>query len=455
MNIINPTTPALKPPTPSLLDEILCPFQMNRHRVQSVYKAIHNNKAITPYEGSSASKLPAFSNILFTPYEVFLGVGSIIQGNRENDFESLLDNTIRLLGAVFSFSGAFVAILAYQKLLELLPAGGFTYLPGIQAFGLSLCSIELALELINLQRTVKLRHTLHFDILKELRKGIAAPSSEEKQAYLKKICSMIQSRSVLMEFFEEYDKLNSRDLDHILRHLHQVIVIYGLSKIQSLYLHIPPHEIQKVVKNINKNSQNMDQEKKEKIRLKLDDILKGKKKNLSRRIGSWIVEELDIEIEGIYNNLLCSDVLVKENALIKAEEIMTNIDIQTKKKIITHVIGIIALTLTISAFILTLITPLSSMILILLILGGIFGMTRTLCYYGFFQTKGWTFSPSNLLPDFLQKAICDWNSYSKKKKELDKITYNNPTYMIGYQALPILKLPKTTIRPIHPDRVSV
>lgn len=443
----------------SSLDKILQPFQVTADRVHSVYSnSTHKVESITPYEGYTTSNLPGISNVLFSPYEFYVGMKHLIQGKQKNDHEGLLDNTIRLLGMPFSIVGSIGAILTYDTFITKLPPALIPalikYLPGSLIFELILCSIEMGVELVNLKRTSHLRDKMHLGILKEIRKGINAPTPEEQFQHLKKVFKMIKAAPKLMKFFEGYDELNADELSDVFQHMHKMTFMAGINKLQRKYLHISPKKIQGVVEKVNKSFQGTAQEKMDKIKSELNDTLKGQKTKLARRIGSWLVKEIDMKIDRIYSGLHSLDPVVKEAAMVEAEGIIKDIDAQTKKKMIIHIIGIIALAITMVAIVAFLVGCPYVAVAILFGVGMAFGIARYVAYKGYFEQRGWNFSALNLLPEFLQKETLDWKGYRKKEKELAKITYGNPTYMIGYRAPPIPKFSMTTFRPIDPARVS-
>ncbi len=128
-----------------------------------------------------------------------------------------------------------------------------------------------------------------------------------------------------------------------------------------------------------------------------------KKTDLARRVHPWLAEEIERDLKPLLEGLHHADSAVRKAAQKKTEELLDNLDIQAKKKLLIHIVGLTALILSAIGLIAGLAACPFLAVAVLLGIGSLLAMGRWFLVKGLFSTRGWTFSAVNCLPECLVK----------------------------------------------------
>ncbi len=134
-----------------------------------------------------------------------------------------------------------------------------------------------------------------------------------------------------------------------------------------------------------------------------------KKHNLARRVQPWCATQMEKQIPSLLKTLKSKHSKKQERAIEKSLKLFETMRIQTKKKLLLHVVGIIAaLFLILTSTVLTLCVTGYAAPIVLIVLGILLTTTRFALHTGFVEHAGWHFSLEECfkasLPDFAQKT---------------------------------------------------
>jgi hypothetical protein len=130
-------------------------------------------------------------------------------------------------------------------------------------------------------------------------------------------------------------------------------------------------------------------------------MLSVKKADLDRRVRPWMREKIEKELNPILENLKSPNASVRHDALIKADLLMKNIDIQSKKILLIHVISLVAIILCAIGLIATIAGCPYLIPLILLGAAGIIGYGNYIYSQGTLDEEGWRFSKKKAIPSWI------------------------------------------------------
>jgi len=126
---------------------------------------------------------------------------------------------------------------------------------------------------------------------------------------------------------------------------------------------------------------------------------------LGELVGPWLVQEISAEIHeqsDKINNGTDSD---KAEAIEWLQKTYALIDIQSKKALITHTIGLVAILTDMLAGAISLIPAAWPLFLLVSALSLTLISARYVFYNGYFNSRGWVFRPENLIPVFVRENV--------------------------------------------------
>ncbi len=128
---------------------------------------------------------------------------------------------------------------------------------------------------------------------------------------------------------------------------------------------------------------------------------------MSELMGPALARELKDEIHTQYTNLTSPDEDLQNKALVWLQDEYDLINIQSKKALIVHSVGLAAISLSVLATVITFTAfpgaPLVFVLLILLSIG--LSTARYVIHEGYFNSRGWVYRPANLVPLFIREQV--------------------------------------------------
>jgi len=389
-----------------------------------------NLSSVESYEGTSWTNVPGVSNIIFAPYEAVVAGGALLRATTNNDPEAWLDASLRLAQQPFSFLSAIAAgavtILEIGVYFKSFQFQSFLPMANIAAsfLGLILCAIELFCESLGLHRAVSFLSNyystgspklpdfsemetpeqLKEKLIKWARYNIENPESMQKNLGTERTQAIVQQlngfiadleangsalsqpefRAQTQNFISQVkEKLVLTDLMH-LRHKYFSISPLGLERIDALARHRFP------------DLSGADlEEKKGEI---ATEFVNRKASDLARRVQPWFVRELDEKLDPLIEKIANGDPQIRAQAHQEAVELLDLMDIQAKKKMIAHIIGIIGITIVAAGLIAGMFSCPFIIPVILLSIGGAIALGRYCFAMGYWNSRGWHFEISECIP---------------------------------------------------------
>lgn len=131
-------------------------------------------------------------------------------------------------------------------------------------------------------------------------------------------------------------------------------------------------------------------------------LLEKKHSWLQARVSPWLATELKQITPGLIHEAKNGNVAAKN--LIN--DLMTNVDIQAKKKLTIHIIGLIALVFIAAGLIAGLMTCAPVGLAIALgMIGFALSITKMLLTKGWLENRGWEFTPMKCVPEIFRKLL--------------------------------------------------
>lgn len=135
----------------------------------------------------------------------------------------------------------------------------------------------------------------------------------------------------------------------------------------------------------------------------IEKLLAVKYAELSRRVAPWCAKELNDQLQGLLLDLKSSDPKVRAMTCIRANTLLDDVKTQCLKKLLVHFVGLISLGFFVLSMILLYAAfPIGAAITTISILGVIYSIAHHLLDQGLLTQRGWNFSLSACLPEFLR-----------------------------------------------------
>ncbi len=397
----------------------------NEDKSIGVFRKIFNKDELKPYEGPVYPNLPGMTSLLSDPFDYIHSMNGIKKGVISKDHEEVLDASSRFLGVhISSLAGIGATVSFINRHKEIHNSGLMAFSALSLFFGLILCAIEMIVESISAKRQGQFIYK-NFSIndIKGLDENM---SKADLTKWIKKVeknperyLEALTSEEVL-NFIPTLRKLldsPKAEVKVLLDRYREKVIYSKLKKLSKRYFQLNPSETTQLKELSEKEFPKLSKEESYiKLELMKENALKRKMVNLSRRIRPWCVAEISGEIHEVLKNLTSPNQKIRENAAIKGAEILKNIDIQAKKKLLVHIIGIIAIGIFATGLILS---SLAVPFLVPAILFGV-GMTVALGRYLFYRkvldSKRWHVIPKKI---------------EETPKALPIRTYSYPKYRVS------------------------
>ncbi len=394
------------------------------------------SKKLTPskkesYEGTKWTNAPSIWNIVYAPYEIVIATGALMKAVATGDKEGRLDASIRLTQQPLSFLGAMgtiaVTVTEWLCYLKLIKAQSFITPLNMVAsgLGLGLCAIELLFESLGLKRALNFRSEFQFgaapempDLLtpaapNELKEKLvnwiqhflAHPEQLQKalgeDAYpiaVQRLNQLLTNLNTSESTFTDPDvRLQTRQF---LNQLKEDLMLSDLGTLQHKYFVLSPNKLASIDALIQHkfpelSGRALNEKKEELASLELE----RKSNDLARRVQPWFAEELDEKLEPLIAKFSNPDPSVRNQARFEAEELLVLMDIQAKKKLAAHIIGLIGIAILSAGLIAGLVACPILIPLVLISVGGTITLIRYHFSLGFWNTKGWRFEIVNCIPE--------------------------------------------------------
>lgn len=325
------------------------------------------------YLGPGYTNIPGIINLMFSPRVFCQGVKAAYRAFKIGDREGIFENVLRILQVPVDMGNALMQSGWYLLSTGLICEGALK-LAGrlskfIMATGLLFCAIEGMLEGMGLAKSVK------FD----------------------------------RRFYPKIDSLEDKEN----------IYLSALLKLKTFFFEVSPEEMQKIdtyVRNVLPNGTS------DRIAMKINELvtnlLEAKKNRLIRRMYPRLAADIENSLPRLVTDLQSSVPDKIREAAAKASALFENIRIQSQKKQLLHIVGLLAIMITVVG-ILTGAWP-------ALLVGSILAMVRYCMHLGLMDSKGWHFCVENCTPAILRKI--HEKLFSKKLIQPILIDRNQLTY---------------------------
>jgi hypothetical protein len=132
-----------------------------------------------------------------------------------------------------------------------------------------------------------------------------------------------------------------------------------------------------------------------------------KKHELAHRVHPWLADRIEETLPQIQQGLQSQDPSKRAEAKETTAAILKNVKIQSQKKLLIHVIGLLAALITIAGLIAgcgacPFIIP-----FVILVVGGVLSLVRYYLQCGLMDVEGWNFSVANCIPEIVKKAFAE------------------------------------------------
>ncbi|MBF8262358.1 MAG: hypothetical protein HW387_23 [Parachlamydiales bacterium] len=398
-----------------------------------------------PYAGPSTVNTPSFLNIFGIVKDCFELISALIKAKKNNDTEGKFDANIRLAGIPVNAISTTSSIVnnAYQFSLLLhahIFSNSFKVFSKVSIIpGIVLCFIEGIFESIGAWRNGSFLKSLNSQIIKEIPNLLSLSSTKEKEKVLlswavkfekqmnsskKKpgieLTAVTQILQLIRSNLSTFDKGYFRSLlekmtetekgvffDIVQRFLDQIklqLVQTDISSLKNSYLSLSSerkHQLNIFVTQ--KYPYLSTREAAEKINELKDQARCEQQAKLDRRTD--LAKEVTNNLPEIEEDFLSFDSTVRQSALTRAEALLKDVTIQAEKKLYHHIVGIVAIAMSLIGLIFALTVCPQIIALLFITLGACTGLARYFMAKGLLGHKGWAMDYKNCVPGWIGKRI--------------------------------------------------
>ncbi len=327
--------------------------------------------------------LPGILSLVTAPIDLIYQGRALKAAVSIGDLEARKETILRIQQDLIGFTGALSTTCVYLKNLEWLPpwleiAPVYCSASGL---GLLLCALETMREICHLKRQVSFSQRKDLELMEHLRKvGDHLPDQLEK---LKEF--IVKNRG----FFDE--KLGEGRVNDLLS-LYQDLETTQYKTLQSVYgTRVQWQTMQLALDTLHKDYLG---------EAKTDC---SKRMQLERRIMPWCSDMVEKEVRVARKSFEQGTDQERLEAVKKGYELIQCIQIQSRKKMIMHLVSFLAIALTV-ACIATSLAGFPYVPLVLFGLGLGVGCLRYLLVHGWLNANGWSsFDTSNCIPEWVKK----------------------------------------------------
>lgn len=415
--------------------------------ISYIYRStIKDLNSITPFEVPSSPNGPGVASLLFLPLDFYDTFQKFRSGIQNKDYQEVFGSLLRLSGMPANALCTAGIYISHAVALGALPKTLLLMIPVLNICGLIVCAVEEIGEIIGLHRQYNFGKKFDFNLINTLHNLIENPDPLSCDKSLTEVITYLESHAILLE-----EKFGKGEVQNLLRSFHELkqkfqdepyfrrlaleehlpelkkisgmILSQNLDMIQKEYLQLNPDEVKTIQAMVKKECQDKPiLEQRKILEMALSSALKLKWVDFARNVNPWFVKEANLKVVTILDELKKNNMNESDAALHEGFEMMHNMEIQNTKRIITHVLGILALLVGAASMIASLCGgPLGVIIFLGLLAMGL-GISRNLMCKGTLDVKGWSFSFDNLFPDFIKKKLFkppleeELSAFYRKKK---------------------------------------
>lgn len=381
------------------------------------------------YLGSGWTNLPGLSNVLWTPMDYESTMTGWTVSRAAGDEEGAFDAGLRLVGMPLSMLHAVSSLITccinaasflHTSFEGVLESAVKILGPPTLIFGLCICVIEGIYEAICIARNAILLRDMQISMIQELdtllniadaprfRTACSAWLRDHPQDSLPE---SLRKRHALLQ-----DILNRRSDEELMclappliQQCKEGLTIQTLIYFEAEYFAVNTEEQERIDRTVSSNFGHLAAEAQQQKKSEMQrSLLTVKRTQLDRRIRPWCRQAISRDLKPLLDVLTdpTADARLRTTALTQAENLLSSVDIQAKKMLLIHAVGLAAIVLSAIGFTLSLIACPAFIPFTLLIVGGI--MTTASYYYklGALEEAGWNFSG---------KAACPWLYWAYEK----------------------------------------
>lgn len=376
------------------------------------------------YEGGASSNYAGGSNLLYIPSDVYYTMKALYDGVKQGEKEEIADASMRLIGIPMNFVSASGTIIGYGIGFGLIPKTALMFNPITMITGLILCIVEGIVDYVSLQRQFRFEKKFDFEFLSQLRNMVDYRDRRSASNAVRKINKIIAQdpdllkrlvgaeqseviRNLMSEIQSEADKqpdLLPTILNHYrpaLEEVGRLALIPNLQKLRDEYLHVNASEIMEICEKVSKKTGLKGKELTDATFEELQRVSTNKKKKLARRIRPWMVDEANRTIDPLLKAIVKKD----SEAILEGLRLSDDIYAQNAKKQLVHILGMVALTFAALSLIALAISVPHSIPFIIAGVAMTLALIRAGVFAGSLDSRGWTFEPQKMLPEFIRKRI--------------------------------------------------
>lgn len=380
---------------------------------------------INPYQGSAVSNYPGGTNIFYIPSDIYYTGKALVESIKHGDNEEILDASTRLFGIPANAISAGGTIASYGKVLGIIGHLPWYLTPITIIAGLILCIIEGLVDIFSLARQDLFESKFDFELLSYLRNIVVDVEPKKTMDAIKELARMVnedpssfealvheEQAGIIKELLNEIHNKVEKDPESLptivshyrpaLEEIAKELLIENLEKIKQDYLLITEHEKEKIEETVRQENPGLEEkgllalQKKE---LKIASTIK--KKELARRVRPWMVEEGNKTITPLLKGIVEGETEAIHEGLKFVDDMYT----QSQKKKMAHILGIIALVVAATSLIALAASCPASIPYILAGIAMTFALARAGVFAGMLESRGWTFEPKKILPEWIRKRI--------------------------------------------------
>lgn len=399
-------------------------------------KPIH----LTPYD-NLVLFLPGVSNLIYAPYLFFKGLITSTDNCKKLDSENSLISKLRILQAPISFFhaiGSFLEnfIIFFSVIISKISVTALfrsslakiTY-----CLGLLVTTIEAIIEITGFVKSLNFSSKPIFSIQGFIKKLKHNPSIADQKNIIEKHIQYLNKNKQRLE--KKLGKTHFQNLLKILlfyrKELYRCPSSCDIEKLETqlLYLFLDNFKQRELEPNpetvlkISQSNPHISEEKAKQLSEQLN------LENLSKRIHLFGATKVKNDLDTILTSLNTSDPSLRKNAIEEANKLINFMKTQNSKKIVVHIIGLVAIGLTLVGLILSTIFvfhPLLLPAIIVFVLPEVLfwtGFAISIVHFclnrGFMGCEGWHFSIRKTLPEMPR---CLKNAFQNVKRKFSKKT---------------------------------
>lgn len=338
------------------------PYNSNRQGKNSLSK-----HEVIHVEDPSDFQYPGISSIIYAPLSIVDTVRHVSKINAKRDLEGTIDATIRFQLANLSLIYSISSIIHYAFHFFHHALRAFIFLRRIEGIvpyvGLILGILGSIPEIWGIHR------------IRQFKKIFADKHNAAQYSHAKDVFIALNVEEKLKRLQNKYFSLSANETNKITNYA------------------------QKKYKNLSYNDLNV---KIHEIQAK---ALFVKKCNLARRVRPWMAAEAHDKIPRLLKGFNSTDPTERTQCLTGAKALISEMEIQARKKMLVHIVGLFALAICVIGSIIALVMLPGAPILVtgvLFVAGVAFSMARYLTAAGYLDTRGWDFSWINCMPQWVK-----------------------------------------------------